>query len=114
MTDLEVALSNLDRDAKAAKVQLDLGSALANLRNNRDFKKLITEGYLKDEAIRLVSLKADPMMQTPEFQASIVKQIDAIGFLAQYFITIDQKHGIAVNQVKSIDAMREDLLEHGV
>lgn len=93
--------------AQARKV-FDLGTSLATLLRNRDFKKVITEGYFEQEAVRLVHLKADPAMQNEASQKSIIAQMDAIGNLSQYFSTIQQLANMAG---KSIEADEEALSE---
>lgn len=110
---LELQLAALDRDAKALKAQIELGNALDKLRSNRDFNKLVTEGYLKDEAIRLVHLKSDPNMQSPEKQAAIMRDIDAIGALASFLLTIDQRANIARKQMPQLEETRTELLAEG-
>lgn len=110
----EQTLAQLDRDSKAIKPAIELGNALEKLRNNRDFNKLIVDGYLKDEAIRLVHLKADPNMQSPEVQASITRDIDAIGTLNQFFVITDQRARIAGKQMSDIEDMRAEVLAEGI
>lgn len=107
----DTQLADLDRDAKAAKLRIDAGNSLERLRSNRDFNKLIVEGYLKDEAIRLVHAKADPALQSASAQAAILRDIDAIGALEQFFTTIYQQARIAGKQMLDIDEMREELLK---
>jgi hypothetical protein len=72
----------------SSRQNVDMADALRRLQSNRDFKKVIQEGYFEKEAIRLVHLKADPAMQTPDKQASILRDIDAIGTLHSYFALI--------------------------
>jgi hypothetical protein len=64
---------------------LSLYEAFERLQENRDFKTVIQNGYLKDEAVRLVHLKADPNMQTPERQEAILGGINGIGQLLSFF-----------------------------
>lgn len=70
-----------------AKNKIAVMDAIDRLTRNRDFKKVFTEGYFEREPARLVKMKADPSSQTPEAQASILRQIDAIGTLHQYLRT---------------------------
>jgi hypothetical protein len=58
----------------------------------------------------LVHLKADPAMQSPASQASVVAQIDAIGALFHYFVTVDQLAAQAEKSIASDEAMREEIL----
>lgn len=110
----ENTLAQLDRDSKAIKPAIELGSALEKLRNNRDFNKLIVDGFLKDEAVRLVHLKADPNVQSPEQQVAIDRDISAIGVLAQYFVITEQRARVAGKQFADIEDMRAELLAEGI
>ena len=53
------AINAIERDIKEARKHVELGDSLERLLNNRDFKKVIVEGYFEKEAARLVHLKAD-------------------------------------------------------
>lgn len=104
------AVIEIEKNIKLAKERVDLGDSLERLRNNRDFKKVIQEGFFLDEAVRLVQLKADPAFQTMERQESIMKQIDAIGALNQYFQTIFQFAALARKAIESDQQTLEEIL----
>ena len=99
----------IERNILRAKEIVEFDKALQRLEDNRDFQKVIQEGYLKAEAIRLVHLKADPSMQTPERQASVITQIDAIGNLAAYFRTVGFNANIALKAVENDEATLEEI-----
>jgi hypothetical protein len=109
----ETTLEQLDREAKGYKTQIELGNALDKLRSNRDFTKLIDQAYLKDEAIRLVHAKANPNLQSAESQASILRDIDAIGALAAFFSLVSRNADIARIQLRDNEETRADILENG-
>lgn len=98
----------VEKNIKEAKAVVELASALERLRTNRDFRKVVTEGYFKEEAVRLVQLKADPNMQHPDVQRAILRDIDAIGSLNQYFEAIFTTSRMAA---KAIAADEETLVE---
>lgn len=104
----------IDKQIQHSKELVELGKCLERLRSNRDFKKIITEGYLEQESIRLVMLKADYNMQTADKQASVVKQMDSIGTLSQYFDAVRVKAGMAEKAIGFDEDVREQLLEEGV
>lgn len=79
------SIAEIELNIKEAQEMVDLGKALERLMKNRDFTRVIKEGYLDHEAVRLVHMKADPQMQTPERQAAILRDIDGIGCLTGYF-----------------------------
>lgn len=103
-------IAEIERNIKAGKAIAELGKALDRLRVNKDFKKVITEGYLEQEAIRLVHLKADPNFQTPERKAFVLASIDAIGGLVQYLNTVGQRADMADNSVAADERALEEVL----
>ncbi len=94
----------IERNIKQAKVNADFGAAVERLKGNRDFQKVVLSGYFEQEAIRLVHLKADPNMQAPEKQASLVSQMDAIGAFKAFLDTALFKAEIATNSIESSEA----------
>lgn len=112
MTTKEDALEKIDRDNKGQKKLVETAEALARLQTNRDFKRVITEGYLTQEAVRLVHLKGDYNFQTPERQANIQRQIDGIAALVQYLLAVQQTGSMASKAIEANDAMREDILNN--
>lgn len=113
MSNLQIA--QLERNIESKKAQVALNDALERLKNNKDFKKVVIEGYLNREAIRLVSLKGDPEMQTPERQASIIRDIDGIGSVQRYFRLIEQFAEMAVGSLsddeQTLEAIHAEALE---
>lgn len=102
-------LQALELNIKQAKKIVELADSLERLSNNRDFKKIIQEGYFEQEAIRLVHLKADVNFQTPERQASIIQQIDAIGALNKYFETVFYRANQARKAIEADEETRDEL-----
>lgn len=108
-------INAIERTVKDAKEQKALGTALERLITNRDFQKVIKQGYFADEAVRLVHAKGDPACQTPEKQASIIRQMDSISNLGQYFQTILHAAGMADKSIEegeaALDEMRAEELK---
>lgn len=105
----EQAIHEIELNLKEAKQFVDAGIALERLRNNRDFKKVFGEGYFKDEAVRLVHLKADPSMQAPEYQAAIVKQMDGIGCVTSYMNMVQHQASMAAKAIEADEEVLEEL-----
>jgi hypothetical protein len=89
-----------------AKEFLKQADALKRLRNSEDWKTVIEEGYFREHAIQLVSLKAAAAMDYSDKQASIMKGIDAIGELQQWLNGI---FVMAEEARRSIDTGNETL-----
>lgn len=83
-------IAQIEANIQNSKKAVELGMALERLRKNKDFQKVVASGYLENEAVRLVHAKGNPDLQKPEKQAGIIKDIDGIASLIQYFNTINQ------------------------
>jgi CHAT domain-containing protein len=103
----------IEENIRQAKVIAGLGDSLERLRLNKDFKEVVLKGYFEQEAIRLVHLKADPGMQSPDIQKSIIAQMDAIGSVSQYFTTVFQKASIARKAIAADEETRDEILAEG-
>ena len=106
-------LQHLEVIIKQAQKMVDLGDALERLRNNKDFKKVIGEGYFEQEAIRLVHLMSDSAMQSPELQTAIHKQMIAVGVFRDYLETLAIRAGMARRSVEADEATRDEILAEG-
>lgn len=94
----------IERDISKARTFVEFGNKLQRLRDNKDFKEVVMVGYFEKEAVRLVHLKADPNMQDPESQASIVKQIDAIGAFSGFMHAAMAKAAKAAGAIEDGEA----------
>lgn len=99
MSDSQVR--DIERAIASDKVKAEAGKALERLRRNPDFKSLIVQGYLKDEAVRLVHAKADPQFDSPTRQAAIDRDINAIGAFAVFLRTTEQLGGSAMASLET-------------
>jgi hypothetical protein len=96
-----------------ARAMVTKAEALAALFKNKDFRDVITEGYLKEEAVRLVLLKADPAVLDAEAQASINDGIIAIGHFNQYLKTVRAIGSMAAKSLSEYEDLRAELLVEG-
>lgn len=109
----KTAIQEIEESIQESKGVVEFAEALDRLQKNRDFKKVILDGYFREEAIRLVHLKADPAFQTPDRQQSILSQIDAIGALHQYFQTTRFLAAQAAKAIEAAGEVRDELLAEG-
>jgi hypothetical protein len=110
MSSTEIDVQQIERNIKESQRLVDLGDALARLKSNRDFLKVIQKGYFEDEAVRLVHLKSDSNLQSGDSQRSILSQMDSIGNLAQYFHTVAYKAEMARKAIAYDTEVRDELL----
>lgn len=111
MTDNEQQLAALDRQIASAKETLETGKALARLLTNPDFKKVVIEGYLKDEAIRLVHLRGDPQLQDSLQQAGILRDIDGVGSFKTFLDVAAFKGRDAERFIADAEAQKQEIEE---
>lgn len=106
-------LQQLERNIKQAQQIVDLGDALERLKSNRDFKKVVIDGYFEQEAIRLVHLMSDSNMQSPESQQAIHKQMIGVGTFRDFLQTLEVRAQMAGRAVMADEQTRDELLAEG-
>lgn len=102
-------IQSIEKDLASHRKQLKLRESLVNLSNNRDFKAVISEGYFKDEPVRLTALLGHPDHQTPERQAAIFKQLNGVAQMHAYFGLINSFAEIARKGLEEGEAALEEL-----
>lgn len=109
----QTELNQLEKDIKAYKTQIELGDALDKLRANRDFNKVVINGLMKDEALRLVHLLADPAMDDDKSREAIHREMMAIATLGQHFNGIATKAEMARRSLNQAEELYTDLAQEG-
>ena len=107
-------IEQIELSITAAKEKVAKMEALLRLIDNKDFKDIIDDGYFRDEAARVVILKADPEMQEAKYQDQLDKSIVAIGQLRQYFRSIMQMGRMAERSIRDDEETRQELLAEAV
>jgi hypothetical protein len=101
MSDIEQIELSLN-DAKELVARRD---SILKLRTNRDFRKIILDGYFKDEAVRLTSLTAAPGFE--KHRDDVFLSIQAISLLQQYLQTVLQLGDTAAKNIEDYNAELE-------
>ena len=70
---------------------VELFQALERLQDNKDFIKVISEGYFRDKAVDGVSLLATDYVRQSGTRGSIMEELVAISALENYFQLITNK-----------------------
>lgn len=104
-------LQQVEREIEQYKADMAIAEKLEKLHSNREFKEIILNGFLRENVIRLVGLKGHPDMQTAEKQASVLKQIDAVSVLTDYFRQIFNKGEIADRNIADHERLHSELLK---
>ena len=85
-------LKQVEATIEDAEKYLKFSIHEGKLSKNESFKKIIMEGYFKDEAARLAGMLAEPQMADELNQREITSALKAIGHLRQYLINIHRTH----------------------
>lgn len=67
---------------------IDLADALRRLEDNKDFQKLILEGYFTDKAVNGVSMLAARSTKLEGRRPEIMEELNAISQLQDFLITV--------------------------
>jgi hypothetical protein len=102
-------IETLELSIEECKLKIERFEALGRLEKNKDFKKLFTEGFLQDHAVRQVMLKAHPTIMGNEMaMAQVDSQIAGCGALKQFLVAI---HTEGLNAQQAIQEDENTLAE---
>ena len=104
-------LQEIDITIEDAYKAIELGKMVSELESNPLFKGLITEHYFKDNAARLVMLKADPAFQTQEKQDKLNNDMLGISVLGEFLRDKKLLGLMAKDSIEADERTREELRE---
>jgi hypothetical protein len=108
----EEQLENLEANMVEAKHFVDIKNSFEKLSRNRDFKKVITEYYFKEEAARLVMAKSSSL--NDEQQKLIDKMIYGVGSLAKFFDSVVARGAQAEQSLAEDEDAKTSILQEGL
>jgi organic radical activating enzyme len=111
VSNLKEQLKEIDDRIAELEKDIELGKALERLHENEDFKKVILEGYLEDEAERLFELMTTPMKFKREIMENIQEKLGSIRNLKEFFAVKLQNAGFAKDQIEEEKEYRKDVTE---
>ena len=86
---------------------ISMGEAWLRLQRNGDFKKVITNGYLKEKVLASVSLLGVPQIKDKGRRPDVMEDLVAASNLAYFFKIIEHEYEGAKNPVLSDDEENE-------
>lgn len=103
---LQDEIASVESDMEIYRSNIAFGDALKRLRSNKDFKKVIEQTYLTDNALRLVELLSDPANDSDAKENAIIVELKSIGTLKSFFRFIDKNaEDAAMNLEKAQESM---------
>lgn len=96
--DLEFKLDRIKQFREQANAAL-------RLTQNQDFRKLILEGFCRDEVARLMSMATDPAITDPNVRASCLDAAKAGGVMKRFLARLIDQADEAERDIPQIEEM---------
>jgi Zn-dependent oligopeptidase len=108
--------NEIEVTVEGLKHQVSLREKLHRLLGNPDFKDLVLESYIQNEAVRITKMLGDPAMRANQraFDSSI-DELKAIGMFDNHLRSIEQLGNYAEDQLQAYEEMqrKQDYEEDG-
>lgn len=103
----EVTLEQLEEQLVGQKGLVELRDVAIRLSQNRDFRKLILDGFCTTEAARYVQLSGDPALSAENRQDAL-NLAQASGHLKRFLSVTIQMGNTSANQIKELEQAIEE------
>ena len=114
MNPTQSQIREVEISIEQAKRIIERGRAARRLADNPDFKALVLEGYLRDEAARLADLLSEPALRDQD-RAGVARDINGPGALRRFFQNILREAQMAEESMASdemtLDELRAEEIE---
>lgn len=103
-----MSISGLEKQLQDAKAQMKMRDKALKLSKNAEFRELILEEYIVQEAARLVALSADPIMDK-NHREDCLNMAQAAGHLKRYLNIIVVQGDNAEGTLEAIHEQMEEI-----
>jgi hypothetical protein len=101
---------NIDIEIEQAKKSIALRDALVRLEKNRDFRKVVTEGFLKEFALNTIAVRGRPEFRNSEaLMESNTRKLDAMGELHEYFRNVKSNGLMMESALSEAQELRDEV-----
>jgi len=111
-SNLTKQLNQVDDRLEALKLNIEKAEAVRRLEENEDFKTIILDGYLGDEAKRLFEVLVEPSTLKRDVMENIHDKLNSIRNLKQYFGVLGQNAEMAPDQIAEEEAYRKQVTKY--
>lgn len=108
MSKQEEEIEQIHVSIEELKKSVELSEQLRSLMKNTNFKKVIEDEYLKEEAIRLTTLLGSPDERLDKVQKFIIKDLEGIAAFRRFLSKVLSMGNQAQDQIMSF----EEELDH--
>jgi len=81
----------------------DMWSSLERLKENKDFQRVILEGYFKDKAVNGVSLLAQDAIVAGGHRTAVMEDLIAISSLEDFFVTVENLGSVPADEDDDVE-----------
>jgi hypothetical protein len=111
-SNLTKQLNQVDDRIAALKLNIEKAEAVMRLEQNDDFKLIILDGYLGDEAKRLFEVLVEPSTLKRDVMENIHDKLNSIRNLKQYFGVLGQNSDMAPDQIVEEEDYRQQVTKY--
>jgi hypothetical protein len=108
MSNLKDEQSQVELETFETEHHITMGEDLAWLKQNPQFQRVITEGYLKAKALDSISMLADPGVIRRGERSAIMEDLVAGSNLNYFFMMVEYNHAGAMNAEMEEEEPEED------
>lgn len=106
---LDNQIEEIELSIEEAKKMVAVRDSLYKLMNNRDWRKIIEERYLKDEAVRLTGLVGDNSPRVLEMREEIIISLQGISKFRQFLQDTIRMGDMAENSIIENEEILDDM-----
>ena len=110
---MNTEVREIELQIEQAREFIKLNEAMQRLRSNKDFEKVISEEYFKNESVRLVEAMSAPQLQDEKYQKAIHKSMAGIGNLKQFFAKVEHQAEMARSAIEEGNQALDDIETEG-
>ncbi len=107
MSEIQNTILGLEEHLEQSKTMVERRDALLRLSENRDYKKLIREEFMRDDCARFAQQSVNPVLK-PEERADALAKAQAAGHLKQYLSVIILQGNTAEATIPQINEAIEE------
>lgn len=111
MSELQKQIQEVEVSIEEARKTVAFGEAIRRLEANKDFQKVVHEGYYKEEASRLALFSASPAIDD-KTRADALRSVQAIGefhgYLRSQLMLAEQMEYAIEQSSETLDELRAE------
>lgn len=102
---------NIEVEIEQAKAIIAMRDALIRLEKNKDFQKVISNGFLRDFALNTVAIRGRMEFRTNQaLMDSNTRKLDAVGELEEFFRNVRANGARMEMTLQEAEATRNEIL----